>query len=192
MKAKSDSTSIFNAERRQVLKIGVAATGAATMLPGAVHSALGEDLTEQALTAHQTAIDSQILVASEYDLEIDIEILESTAKITLTNLTPKLKIFSHIHPGIVHMGRNAVNINDVFSRSSVAVEAGRPRSFEIPFCDCTTAESEYNRDAYQNRPLSIAKVSARAGTELIAGPSTRSSFGLRRQTQQALDSSSFA
>lgn len=130
---------------------------------------------EQAQTAMETLDEITVPVsASGTELTIALTV-EPTPTIRLTNHSDKLVIVRHVHPGIVHAGKQAFDINSIFSGGAYALRPGSSREAAIRPTVATAAETGFPRQLYRNKPRRVAAVTGRDSRGILAN-SSRSFF----------------
>lgn len=160
----------FDKDRRMVLKmIG----GTAVLSTAALHS------TAAALTSSGDAIADHIETpvikrSPGADLTISLSV-DPEPTIRLTNHSDRLIIVRHVHPGLIHAGAKAYDINSIFERSAYAIGAGRSRLVPVKETTHTQAERPYPRHLFKNKPQQIVAVTGRNHAGILAN-STRSYY----------------
>jgi len=156
-------------KKRNTLKI-ISGTAAVAMLPTAAmancnnHTKLVNQSTQKLVTTGAGA---------ELTAELDL-IAEPT--LLLTNNTDELIIVRHIHPGIIHAGKNAYDINSVFDRCAYAIRPGTTRRMEIAPTHSTQAEVDFPRQRYSDQPQRVVKVIGQDNQGTLVN-SSRSFYG---------------
>lgn len=113
--------------------------------------------------------------AHSAEISISIEVDEQ-ATLTLTNHSDSLIVVRHVHPGIVHAGERAFDINAPFKHSAYAIGAGRSRVIKIESTQSTQAETSFPRHLYANKPQKIVHVTANSANAGQLVNSTRSYY----------------
>lgn len=161
----------FDKERRMVLKmIG----GTAVLSTAALHSTAAAltPLSEEAVAG--TTGTPVIRRNPGADLTISLSV-DPEPTIRLTNHSDRLIIVRHVHPGLIHAGAKAYDINSIFERSAYAIGAGRSRLVTVKETEHTQAERPYPRHLFRNKPQQIVAVTGRNYTGILAN-STRSYY----------------
>jgi hypothetical protein len=173
----ADVTGIeLNGERRLVLKmIG----GTAVLASGALHStaaALTGPLTASAEDGTQPTEMAATNVRRGPGAELTISLsVDPVPTIRMTNHSDRLIIVRHVHPGLIHAGATAYDINSIFERSAYAIGAGRSRWVEVKETSQTQAERPFPRHLYAKKPQQIVAVTGRNHAGILAN-STRSYY----------------
>lgn len=125
---------------------------------------------------YQTAMEEIVVPVSSSGTELTIALsLDPEPTVRLTNHSNRLVIVRHVHPGIVHAGEQAFDINSIFERSAYAIQAGRSRTVKISPTSHTAAEREYPLHLYRNKPQRVVAVTGRDSRGQLAN-SSRSFF----------------
>jgi len=156
-------------KKRNTLKI-ISGTAAVAMLPTAVMANCNNH-QKHASKSTQKLVSTD--AGSELTAELDL-IAEPT--LLLTNNTDELIIVRHIHPGIIHAGKNAYDINSVFERSAYAIRSGSTRRIKIAATTSTQAEVDFPRQRYSNQPQRVVRVTGQDNKGTLVN-SSRSFYG---------------
>ena len=160
----------FDPGRRLALKmIG----GTAVLATGTAYStahALSDLTTGEQVNTTEASVTTRTGAELSISLSVDPE-----PTIRMTNHSNKLLIVRHVHPGIIHAGKNAYDINSIFERSAYAIGAGRSRTVSVQKTSAIQPERDFPRHLYANKPQRIVAVTGRNYSGLLAN-STRSFF----------------
>lgn len=129
---------------------------------------------EQPTVAMNSMEEITVPVNSGTELTIALSV-DPTPTIRLTNHSNQLVIVRHVHPGIVHAGRQAFDINSIFSGGAYAIRPGTSREAVIKPTVATAPETGFPRQLYRNKPQRVAAVTGRDHRGILAN-SSRSFF----------------
>jgi len=178
MKQISD-VQVVNAKKRQTLKIMGA--GVAVVATPASVAALGWPNVSQ---ADQQVINDDVTNSMYEDIELPMTThaelsialrIDRNPVLVMGNNTDELIIVRHVHPGIVHAGDRAFDINSIFERCAYAISPHTKRSVAIEQTSHIQREREFPRSDYQNKPHRLVVVTGADRDGLVAY-SSRSFF----------------
>ncbi len=106
---------------------------------------------------HNTAAEADVTVSASTEMSIALNI-ESVPRLTLTNHSDQPIALRHIHPGIVHAGEKAFDLNSIFNGKTHTIAAGSSRSFAIQPTHATQAETGFPRHLYRKQPQRVVAV----------------------------------
>ena len=154
-------------KKRSTLKI-ISGTAAVAMLPTAAF-ATGDSQVKR--------VSTQKLFSTGVGAELSVDLdLVNEPVLLLTNNTDELIIVRHVHPGIVHAGRNAYDINSVFDRCAYAIRPGSTRRVDISPTSSAQAETDFPRQHYRHQPQRLVSVKAQGHQGMLVN-SSRSFYG---------------
>ena len=145
--------------------IAVAPTAASATCLYGEHTAV-DTMTMEEIVVPVTSSGTELTIALSVD---------PTPTIRLTNHSDRLVIVRHVHPGIVHAGRQAFDINSIFSGGAYAIRPGTSRVAVIKPTVATAPETGFPRQLYRNKPQRVAAVTGRDSRGILAN-SSRSFF----------------
>jgi len=94
--------------------------------------------------------------------ELSVELLaEGVPTVKLTNHSSSAIELRHIHPGIVHAGSKAFDLNSIFKGQAYKIEAGQSREFSIGTTQAVQSEAAFPRHQYRNKPQRVVTVTGR-------------------------------
>ncbi len=161
----------FDANRRLALKmIG----GTAVLATGAAYTSAYALGTASTGVEETTPISAATPARTGAELSISLSV-DPEPTIRITNHSNKLVIVRHVHPGIIHAGENAYDINSLFVGSAYAIGAGRSRTMAVKKTSAIQPERDFPRHLYANKPQRIVAVTGRNYAGILAN-STRSFF----------------
>ncbi len=134
------------------------------MLSGASFIACAPTLVLAAGATEQNGVNDnrvtpETVVPLQGNTELSISIsLDSTPTIKLTNHSSQIIELRHVHPGIVHAGEKSYDLNSIFSKQPVTVNAGSSLSFVVESTDATQAETNFPRHLYRKQPQRVVAV----------------------------------
>ena len=109
-----------------------------------------------------TKVTTDTIVPLQGNTELSISIsLDSTPTIKLTNHSSQIIELRHVHPGVVHAGEKSYDINSIFSKQPVTVNAGSSLSFVVESTDATQAETNFPRHLYRKQPQRVVAVTGK-------------------------------
>jgi len=181
MKQISDVQNV-NAKKRQTLKIMGA--GVAVVATPVSVNALGwpngfqpdqQIVGDEDLNSVQEMYENvELPLTTHAELSIALRI-DPKPVLVMGNNTDELIIVRHVHPGIVHAGDRAFDINSIFERCAYAISPHTKRSVAIEQTSHIQREREFARSDYQNKPQRLVVVTGADRDGLLAY-SSRSFF----------------
>ncbi len=113
--------------------------------------------SQNSYEAEYKTADNIVLANAGTEMSIALSI-DSLPTVTLTNHSKQPIALRHIHPGIVHAGANAYDLNSIFSGEALTITAGASRSFKIKPTYATQAETDFPRHLYRKQPQRVVAV----------------------------------
>jgi len=174
MKLISDMR-VVDAKKRQTLKI--ISAGAAVVATPASAVALEwrkePRPDQQAVTFDNADSGSEIIDSIELPLTDQAELsltlrVDPDPMLVMANNTDELIIVRHVHPGIVHAGDKAFDINSIFERCAYAISPHTKRSVAIHQTSHVQSETEFSRSNYNGMRQRLAVVTAADEQGLLA------------------------
>ena len=171
MKQISD-VQVVNAKKRQTLKVmGAGVAVAATPLSVATLGWPNVSLADQQII-HDEATSSiyediELPMITHAELSIALRV-DPNPVLVMGNNTDELIIVRHVHPGIVHAGDRAFDINSVFERCAYAISPHTKRAVAIEQTSHIQREREFQRANYQNQPHRLVVVAGADRDGLLA------------------------
>ena len=160
---------MIDTKKRSTLKL-LGSSAVIAVAPGAVTAAClhGNKV--------QTAMEEIVVPVSSSGTELTISLsIDPVPTVRMTNHSNKLVIVRHVHPGIVHAGEQAFDINSIFERSAYAISPGTSREAAISPTTHTAAETEFPLHLFRDMPQRVAAVTGRDHRGILAN-SSRSFF----------------
>lgn len=163
---------MVDVNKRYALKALCGSAVIAVASPGTTAASLqGNELSN---AAYQTTMEDIIVpvISSATELSIDLSI-EPEPTVKFTNHSNQLIIVRHVYPGIVHVGKQAFNINSIFEKCAYAVDVGKSRQIAIKPTLHTATETGLPRHLNRQKTQRVAALTGRDNRGLIANSSQR-------------------
>ena len=171
---------MVDTKKRQTLKIigagaAVVATPASVAALGWPNAADQRIVTDEyAGTVQEMYEDIEFPLTGQAELSISLRV-DPEPVLVMGNNTDDLIIVRHVHPGIVHAGDRAFDINSVFERCAYAISPHTKRSVAIHQTSHVQKEREFARFNYSGKPQRLVVVTGADKQGLLAY-SSRSFF----------------
>jgi len=174
MKVISD-VRVVDVKKRQTLKI-IGAGAAAVAIPA---SALDLEWRNGAWSGQQIVASddadsmrelydgSELPLTDQAELSITLQV-DSDPVLVMGNNTDELIIVRHVHPGIVHAGDKAFDINSVFERCAYAISPHKKRAVAIHQTSHVQRETPFSRSSHSGMRQRLAVVTAADKQGLLA------------------------
>ena len=147
--ALAGTTAALDSSKRKTLK----------KIGGAALLATTPSIALSVLSSNSTSFSKDNLVVSKSGSELSISLtLEPQASIRITNNTDQPIALKHVYPGILHVGYQSYDINEVLARGDLTIAAGQTHSVKVSPVKSTQAETDFPRHLYSKQPLRVASV----------------------------------